>query len=397
MKKREKKRICCFLCLGLIFLATGCNTTQLFQEKVKTVVENKEAFRPITIQDAELDAKYYFAGLSSKEKESYKEILQGIKEDKTDIYVHHSDAGRVNEIFELVLNDFPEFFWCTGQAQTTSYENEGKEGYSVLHPVYEYKGDVKKQMQEEIEEEAKKCVEAYHPTNDSEYERIKYVYEYLIRTVDYETGVEDSQNIYSALIRKKSVCAGYAKATQYLLEKMGVFCTYVTGTSEGQAHAWNLVQCDGDFYYVDTTWGDPVFSETDSGIEISEEQKIQYDYLCCSDEELFRTHTLDDGIQMPSCNSLAANYYVKTGKYYEIYDAEKIKEQLFQDVEEENPVSVFKFSDKKSYEDAREEILEKEVKEAAAILAKRYDLASVRYSYQDDSRLYKITIYWQYG
>ena len=75
---------------------------------------------------------------------------------------------------------------------------------------------------------------------------------------------------------RQSVCAGYSKATQYLLEQLGVFCTYVTGkTTEGGNHAWNLVKCNGDYYYVDTTWGDPVFQQ-EEGEEISRDaDKIQ--------------------------------------------------------------------------------------------------------------------------
>ena len=69
----------------------------------------------------------------------------------------------------------------------------------------------------------------------SEYDRIKYVYEYVIRTVDYVADARDSQNLFSALVGKESVCAGYARETQYLLEKLGVFCTYVTGTTRGTA------------------------------------------------------------------------------------------------------------------------------------------------------------------
>ena len=38
-------------------------------------------------------------------------------------------------------------------------------------------------------------------------------------------------SIYSVLVNGESVCAGYARTTQYLLERLNVFCTYVTGTA----------------------------------------------------------------------------------------------------------------------------------------------------------------------
>jgi len=48
------------------------------------------------------------------------------------------------------------------------------------------------------------------------------------------------------------VCAGYAKAYQYLCDMAGLTCYYVTGRTSG-AHAWNIVTLDGQNYLVDPT------------------------------------------------------------------------------------------------------------------------------------------------
>ena len=52
------------------------------------------------------------------------------------------------------------------------------------------------------------------------------------------------------------VCEGYAKAFQFLLNGCGIDCLYVTGTTKGQAHAWNAVKCDSEWFWVDTTFND---------------------------------------------------------------------------------------------------------------------------------------------
>ena len=40
-----------------------------------------------------------------------------------------------------------------------------------------------------------------------------------------------------------------------------------------RSHAWNLVGCSGNYYYVDTTGGDPVFQAAE-GEEVNQQQMI---------------------------------------------------------------------------------------------------------------------------
>lgn len=346
----------------------------------------------ITIQNEELDGRYYFSVLQEDDRECYKEILQGIQKMDTEIAVSIADSERIEDIYKYVLCDFPEIFWCTGKGTIRSSQSILSKQLG-LYPEYAYSSAEKEKMQAEIDAVATSCFDAYHPTKDSEYERIKYVYEYLIRSVDYDVNAPDNQNLYSALVGKKSVCAGYAKATQYLLGKMGIFCTYVTGTSNGGGHAWNLVQCEGKYYYVDTTWGDPVYQNEGGGVEIPEELRIRYDYLCCNDEELFRTHKLDDGLVMPSCDSLDANYYVRTGNYYENYDAKTVQNKLYEDIVSGASISVFKFSSQEAYEAAAARVIETDLRTAAKSAAAK-GAANMKYAYQKDPKLNKIVIYY---
>lgn len=402
MRNRENRFLkgCIVLCVILI-LAVMTGLSGVLQRSMSTSTQRNASsteqpvFQEVEIPAGEVEGKYYYSTLTDEEKQVYQMILCGIRENAEKINVEMTDAGRVNEIYQFVLNDFPEIFWCSGAAETTAYRiPEG--GYSEFCPEYSYDGEQKEQMQKQIEAETKSFLEnARASKSDSEYDRIRYVYEYVIRTVDYEENAKDSQNLYSALVNKASVCAGYARETQYLLEKLGIFCTYVTGTTKGQPHAWNLVRCDGDYYYVDTTWGDPVFLES-GGEEIPEAQQIQYDYLCCSEEELFRTHELDGDVEFPSCTSLTENYYVREGCYYQRYDEDRMQKQLNEEITSGKAVSVFKFSGTQAYEESRELLLNRLIRNAASSLAQIYDLSSARYSYQDDPVLCKITVYWQY-
>lgn len=402
MRKRENRFLkgCVVLCVILI-LAVAAGLAGLFRGSVSTVKERtassaeQPVFQKVEIPAEEVAEKFYYSTLSEEEQQVYQAVLQGVRNNSETINVEMTDAKRVNQIYEFVLNDFPDIFWCSGAAETTAYQIPGG-GYSEFCPEYTYEGEQKEQMQAQIEAEAEAILGAADVSqSDPEYDRIRYVYEYVIRSVDYVENASDSQNLYSALVNKESVCAGYARETQYLLERLGVFCTYVTGTTRGQPHAWNLVRCDGNYYYVDTTWGDPVFLQTDGG-SIPEEQQIQYDYLCCSEQELFRTHELDADVTFPSCTAVNDNYYVREGCYYQRFDQDRMQKQLNEEISSKEPVSVFKFSGQSAYEESRDRLMNGLIRDAASILAQQNGLSSVRYSYQDDPVLCKITVYWQY-
>ena len=59
---------------------------------------------------------------------------------------------------------------------------------------------------------------------------------------------------YGLFTEGNAVCQGYALAFKVLMNRAGVPCCYVNGVG----HAWNGVQLDGTWYYVDVTWDDPV-------------------------------------------------------------------------------------------------------------------------------------------
>lgn len=348
-------------------------------------------YQEVNIKEDDIEQKYYYEQLLEEEKTAYKEIAQGVKDNLSKIYIHSSDAKRTNQLFEYVLKDCPEIFWCDGTAKTTHYE--GKEEYTVLEPVYSCTAKEKEKRQTEIDNAVEKCL-ANIKEDASDYDKILYVFEYIVNTVDYDADADDNQNIYSVFAHHRSVCAGYSKATQYLLEKMGIFCTYVTGTTkDGESHAWNLVMCEGDYYYVDTTWGDPVFLNSEEAVD---HDYISYDYMCCSDEELFKTHIPDSDVKLPECTKMDDNYYVVNEMYYDDYNSDTILKEMNNIISEKKNPSVFKFSDSDCYEKAHDDIFGNLIERAAQNLAKWYGLSQVKYTYMDDPDLNKIVIYWKY-
>ncbi len=388
-RRRKKGSLRGVVTAGILTALLGAALFLLWEGQDK--IQEKVPYQEIQLEEGTLENKYYYGQLPQEDKTAYQEILQGIRDQEEQIYVHSGDAERSNQLFSLVLKDFPEIFWCDGKVSATAYT--GEEAHTVLEPQYLYKAEEKEAKQKEIEAAAAQCLSGIS-AEAGDYEKIQYVYEYIVNTVEYEENAPNDQNIYSVFVNQRSVCAGYSKATQYLLERLGVFCTYVTGKTEGnQSHAWNLVLCEGDYYYVDTTWGDPVF-QSEEGAQ--EEGYINYDYLCCSDQELFRTHTPDKDVDLPECTKMDWNYYVVNGMYYTEYDGEQILKDMNDVISRgENP-SVFKFSSSQIYEQAKEGIFGDLIGRAADNLARWYGLDRVRYRYLDEAEQNKITIYWQY-
>lgn len=273
---------------------------------------------------------YAFGKLSKEEQEVYLEILDALTHFKENVKLSSCDKELISRVFQCVLNDHPEIFYVEGYSYT-----EYTLG-SILKKItftgsYRFSPEEVKEKQRQIDDYVNQCL-AGMPEDADEYEKVKYVYEYLIHHTDYDAEAEDSQNICSVFLERKSVCQGYAKATQYLLNRAGVFATLVLGeVVGGEGHAWNLVRIDGAYYYVDTTWGDASYQAVGGGdYPVEKIPTINYDYLCVTTEQMEQTHTQENVVEMPECTSMDANFYVREGVYFTEFDEAKI-EKIFTD------------------------------------------------------------------
>ncbi|MBR4234581.1 MAG: leucine-rich repeat protein [Clostridia bacterium] len=104
-------------------------------------------------------------------------------------------------------------------------------------------------------------------TTASEANIIAQINSYICSNVSYDYQAWDEINqgesnliscsAYGALMNKTAVCQGYSVLFYRLCLAAGVDTRVVTGVAEWgitQAHAWNIVAIDEEYYYVDTTW-----------------------------------------------------------------------------------------------------------------------------------------------
>ena len=280
---------------------------------------------------------YAYSGLSAAEQIWYRDIAEtlGIMASEAKLSEEGFDQGLdetvVDKIFQAVLVDHPELFYVEGYSYT-KYTVADKLVSIDFTGTYSMTWEEAQERAQEITQKAEEILQAV-PDSDEDYERIKFVYDTLILNTDYDRNAMDNQNIYSVFVGKASVCQGYAKAFQYLLNRMEIDCTLVQGTvtESGEGHAWNLVNADGNFYYMDVTWGDISFrsaeedSEEEQNLEQQMHEWIGYDYFCITTDQLLRTHLPSDLIELPECSAVADNYYVREGAFFTEYDKEQLQ------------------------------------------------------------------------
>ena len=193
-------------------------------------------------------------------------------------------VNALKTVFEAVYNDHPELFWLeTGYSCRYSRSGQCVE-ITLKFSITE---EELPEFRSTFETQANRILnQAWNLPDD--YEKEKYIHNRLLELVEYQSGAAMSQSAYSALVNGKTVCAGYARAFQYLMHQMGIPCYYCTGYS-GENHAWNIIYLYGEYYNVDLTWDDT--------------EPATYLYFNKTDEDYKTTHMRRGLAQkLPACN-----------------------------------------------------------------------------------------------
>lgn len=331
----------------------------------------------------------YAYGMLSEEKQVlYLEIRDALLQFKEDVRLSSCDKEEISHVFQCVLNDHPEIFYVDGYTYT-EYTLGDILKKITFTGTYRYDQDEIVRKQKEIDSYVNQCL-AGMPEDADDYTKVKYIYEYLIHHTEYDAAARDNQNICSVFIEGRSVCQGYAKATQYLLNETGIFSTLVLGrVVGGEGHAWNLVQIDGRYYYVDTTWGDASYQAVGGASHYPGEKipTINYDYLCVSTEQMNLTHTIDNVVELPVCDSMEDNYYVREGLYFTNWDEERIERIFREEYEKGSAYVTLKCADYDVYRQMQDALIMKQE------IFRYLDCPDGVVSYSDDEKQYSMSFW----
>lgn len=199
-------------------------------------------------------------------------------------------------------------------------ENSVNYGYALAY----VSGDTSKlnDTQKQIFAMVKPLIDNVMANYSADPEREKAVHDYIVANCRYN--IEDCTNPMEmeeynfhpegVFLMKKAVCQGYAESFKLCMDLLGIRCDIVTGYGNGQAHAWNTVCLDNEWYQIDCTWDDPLVwvngQQQDSG-------EINYSYFNITDSQMKKDHTYTYGTP---CNGTKYGYdYFAAKEYGTIY------------------------------------------------------------------------------
>ena len=198
-----------------------------------------------------------------------------------DLGITYDEAVRVYSIYR---HDHPLYYWISNNWSHIYGTNVG-----YLAPIVDedyWSAAERASCHEAIYAGVEEYNEIFGE-EDSEYQLALAIRDGICAAVDY-TYEEDGRtpsderwahNILGVFTKKGAVCEAYAETFQLLLNFKGIENIYVTGTSNGGRHAWNLARMDdGQWYWFDITWDDSSY--------------FAYTYFCVPEtSEFMSNHT----------------------------------------------------------------------------------------------------------
>ena len=264
----------------------------------------------------------YFAMLDETCKNAYSQIYEELSKgtQKFEMRVEINSA-QLTQTIDSILCDHPELFWLDN---TYGYTYDPTNGYirELSFHFFDFADTPEKLAAAKLEfDTAVNSIVAQAMTYPTLVERELFVHDYICENTEYDTNAPYHQSAYSALILHKSVCAGYTRSFQYLMQKLGVTCYCVMGKTDGLSrpvvgtddgsgsHSWNMILIDGEYYNVDCLWDDTASETYGSPI---------YPFFNVPDESMAYHARTNASVKLPKCTATDYKYSNQFGPTVEV-------------------------------------------------------------------------------
>ena len=286
-----------FICFIIYSSLTGNDTSY--------IIDYQNYFDEELSSTDNVALRYYYNQLKEPAKIMYTTILENVeslKSGKESIKFPSTVSDSIKEIggsgdenyFQsawdaLTLDNLELFFVDTSKlslsTRTSNFLSYKSYGFTLTPQsgttYYNSSFSNEQEVNDAISKVQEVANEVVSNATGSRYNKILYVHDWLVDNLEYDSNIDNKDNIYGTFVNKKVVCEGYAEGLKYLLDKLNIPCVLVYGVGyddngNEEAHAWNYGQMeDGKWYAVDTTWDDPVYVGSSNSI-IQNNYKYSY-------------------------------------------------------------------------------------------------------------------------
>ena len=305
--------VCVFIKIPSVTNALGNITKRAFATQIIPYDNNFEINR-LKIKNQSF---YYSNSLNDKQKQIYTCIANAIKNFENNFILQNYDVidsdttmEDVEKSMQAFFADHPEVFYVNNQ-YTVSTKKTMFNSYVEVSLVYnvESKEDLESKIVS-IETKINEYLENIKDKDDFASEL--FIHDKIGKDVEYYTYEkiddvpQECHTIYGVFIDNKAVCDGFSKALQILLDRKGIENILILGTLENEAHAWNLVKLDNEWYNIDLT--------SNKAIKDVDDNIILHTYFNCTTSTFEKTHVFENKDILPEANSDKYNYYKQTNR-----------------------------------------------------------------------------------
>lgn len=205
--------------------------------------------------DTETNVRYYYNRLSDNAKIAYTLIVPEMYKHAQSIEIPMITEAELTALNYAVSYDNPDLICYSAECNVRT---EGNKYY--FEPEYSHTQEECDRLTSELKTEVDKVVKQAQSLS-SDYEKEKYVHDYICEKCEYVLTDKLKTTSYDALIGGEAVCEGYARAAQLLLNRLGIENYLIIGDARDddgniEGHMWNIVKINGNNYHLDVTWDD---------------------------------------------------------------------------------------------------------------------------------------------
>lgn len=227
--------------------------------------------------------QYFYGQLSAANQEAYDAISQQIEKlaaDSTDpsaVAFTPTQGDPTDAAIFAFFRDHPEYFWVDSSKLVWSVSDSNVWSLSAKETgsSFFYEGfdtDTLPAVRAAFQQKVAEIIQGM-PANQSMVAKLRYLNNWIAQHNVYNPlgiGASNYSRCAASGILSNNdeatapVCYGYATALKVLLDAAGIRNAYIEGWAynqnnwpNGEQHAWNYVEDNGNWYAIDPTWDDP--------------------------------------------------------------------------------------------------------------------------------------------